>query len=79
MGGGSLPGVPIPSWALAIQAEGISPDRLCAALRLGNPPVITRVHEGAVRVDLRTVLEGEGALVIDALAAIVPRPDSPQG
>jgi len=53
IGGGSLPGQVLPSWALLLRGPG--PQRLLAALRSGNPAVIGRVDDDAVVLDLRTV------------------------
>ena len=53
VGGGSLPGETLPSWAVAL--EGRSPDRLLARLRSGDPPVVGRIEGGRVILDLRTV------------------------
>jgi len=47
VGGGSLPGQVLPSWALSI--AGPSPQRLLAALRDGDRPVIGRVADDAGR------------------------------
>jgi L-seryl-tRNA(Ser) seleniumtransferase len=59
MGSGSLPGKTIPSYALWIKPKHFSPDEYGRKLRVGNPPVFTRIAEGCVVVDLRTVLKGE--------------------
>ena len=53
VGGGSLPGQTLPSWAVAI--DGRAPDRLLARLRAGVPAVIGRIVDGAVVLDIRTV------------------------
>jgi L-seryl-tRNA(Ser) seleniumtransferase len=53
VGGGSLPGQTLPSWAVAI--DGPSPQRLLARLRAGVPAVIGRVVDDVVLLDLRTV------------------------
>jgi L-seryl-tRNA(Ser) seleniumtransferase len=53
VGGGSLPGASMPSFGLAV--AGRSADRLLAALRSGEPPVIGRIESGEVLLDLRTV------------------------
>ena len=68
-GGGSMPGAEIASWALAIEHDDRSPAELQRDLRDGSPPVIARVDEARVLLDLRTVLPGEE----DALAAEVTR------
>ena len=58
IGGGSLPGETLDSWALSISADGagLSPESLLAALRGRATPVIARIGADAVRLDPRTVL-----------------------
>ena len=53
VGGGSLPGETLPSWAVGL--EGGSATRLLAALRRGTPPVVARIESDVVVVDVRTV------------------------
>ncbi|HTK44777.1 MAG TPA: L-seryl-tRNA(Sec) selenium transferase [Patescibacteria group bacterium] len=53
VGGGSLPGQTLASWAVAI--GGLGPDKLLARLRAGAPAVIGRILDGSVLLDLRTV------------------------
>jgi L-seryl-tRNA(Ser) seleniumtransferase len=53
-GGGALPEMTVPSWAVAISAPNA--DRCARQLRLGNPSVFSRVQDGKVLIDLRTVL-----------------------
>jgi L-seryl-tRNA(Ser) seleniumtransferase len=53
VGGGSLPGQTLRSWAVAI--EGAAPQRLLARFREGTPAVIGRVVDDVVLLDLRTV------------------------
>ncbi|MGH3074192.1 MAG: L-seryl-tRNA(Sec) selenium transferase [Gaiellales bacterium] len=53
IGGGSLPGQTLPSWAVAVDADRAT--ELATALRGGTPVVIGRIVEGAVMLDLRTV------------------------
>ncbi|MBC8194559.1 MAG: L-seryl-tRNA(Sec) selenium transferase [Acidimicrobiia bacterium] len=48
-GGGTLPGVEIPSAGLVVQGDHVT------ELRTGTPPVIARVHDGSTVIDLRTV------------------------
>ncbi len=57
VGGGSLPGQQLPSWALALITS--SPDALAHRLRRpAQPgiPIIARIEEGQVLLDARTVL-----------------------
>lgn len=66
-GGGSLPGVPIPSFALAVRSAALPPDRILSLLRANEPPVIARIVEDRVLLDMRTLLEGEERVVLQAL------------
>src|SRR6266702_4382061 len=54
IGGGSLPGQTQPSWAVAFESP--APDRLAAALRHADPPVIGRIEDNRVLLDLRAIL-----------------------
>lgn len=58
-GGGSLPGVDFPTFAVSIKPINISLNELEKRLRFGNPPVIARIKEGALLIDVRTVEEKE--------------------
>ena len=53
VGGGSLPGETLPTSLLAL--PGLSPDRMAARLRAGDPPVIARITQDALVLDPRTV------------------------
>jgi L-seryl-tRNA(Ser) seleniumtransferase len=57
VGGGTFPGVELPSWA--VQLRGSSAPDLVRALRAGDPPVVGRVLDDALLLDLRTVLPGQ--------------------
>ena len=70
LGGGSAPGAVLPTVLLAISCHGLSADELSARLRGNDPAIITRVEEGRVLVDLRTVFPGQDAVVADALVRI---------
>jgi L-seryl-tRNA(Ser) seleniumtransferase len=67
VGGGSLPGETVASAALAVPTP--HPDALLARLRAAATPVVGRIDAGEVLLDPRTVLPGEGALVVAALRA----------
>jgi L-seryl-tRNA(Ser) seleniumtransferase len=55
-GGGSAPGLELPTVLLSIARDGESPDRTEAWLRSLDPPVIARIEHDRVVIDLRTVL-----------------------
>jgi len=63
VGGGAAPTTEVPTALLALVHPALGPDRLAARLRGGSPPVIARVADGRVVLDLRTVPpEAEEAL-----------------
>ena len=63
-GGGTLPGVEIPSVGLSMPGDRVG------ELRAGNPPVIARVADGSTILDLRTVHPNDDAVVAAAVAAL---------
>ena len=68
VGGGSLPGFELESWAIVICAKCGS-ETLASRLRLAPVPVVARVRADAVWIDLRTVEPGEESIVYAALTA----------
>ena len=64
IGGGSVPGRGLPTVLIAISGPA---SRLAAALRHGEPPVISRIEKDACCLDPRTVLKGEDEILIDAV------------
>jgi L-seryl-tRNA(Ser) seleniumtransferase len=54
---------------VALDPSPAGPDRLAGALRSGEPPVVVRVAENRVLLDLRTVLPDEERLLLDAVLA----------
>jgi L-seryl-tRNA(Ser) seleniumtransferase len=75
IGGGSTPGETLASSAIAL--DDAAPDRLAAALRRGDPPIIGRIANGRLLLDLRTVLPEQDALLPELIAAarILAEPD----
>ena len=65
VGGGTFPGVELPGWIvrLAPQEGAGDASELAAALRGGDPPVVARVEDGEVVLDLRTVDPGDDVLL----------------
>jgi len=60
VGGGAAPSSVLPTLVLALTCEGLSADELAARLRGSDPPIIARVDEARVLLDLRTVLHRSG-------------------
>lgn len=69
-GGGSLPLTDIPTTIVTLFPRTMSVNDLEAALRLGNPTIVARIHDGRVVLDPRTLAEHEEALVVARLAEI---------
>jgi L-seryl-tRNA(Ser) seleniumtransferase len=64
-GGGTLPTHEIPSFA--VRLGGKEPELLAEQLRAARPPVIGRVREGRLWLDVRTILPGDEEAVIRAV------------
>ncbi|MGH9055105.1 MAG: L-seryl-tRNA(Sec) selenium transferase, partial [Acidimicrobiales bacterium] len=64
MGGGTLPGVTIPSAGVALAGD------VTAGLRAGDPPVIARVSGGRTICDLRAVAPEQDGALAKAIAAV---------
>ncbi len=57
IGGGATPGQLLQSWLIAIDCDDVvEAERRC---RLSDPPVVTRVEDGRLVIDLRTVFVNE--------------------
>jgi L-seryl-tRNA(Ser) seleniumtransferase len=58
-GGGSTPGQSLPTVLIGVTHSHYGPHDLCALLRRNEPPVITRVEQNQLLIDLRTVFDDE--------------------
>lgn len=65
VGGGALAQKHLASLAIAIPAE--RPDSLAARLRDATPPIVARIAEGELLIDLRTIAPEEDRTVIGTL------------
>jgi L-seryl-tRNA(Ser) seleniumtransferase len=70
IGGGSAPGSQLPTRLVAITYPGLSADDLETRLRAVSTPVIARIDEDRVMLDLRTVRPGDDALLGDLVAEV---------
>ncbi len=70
IGGGSAPGATLPSFAMALTFDGMSAQQLADALRRAETPVIGRVEEERVLLDLRAVFPEQDAQVLTALVGL---------
>ncbi len=71
IGGGAAPSATLPTRVLAVTCKGLSADQLSACLRASDPPVIARVEEGRVLLDLRTVFPDQDEVVTSTLHSIL--------
>jgi L-seryl-tRNA(Ser) seleniumtransferase len=70
IGGGSAPGVELPTWLVAIEKDGASADALEEQLRGLTPPVIARIDRDRVVLDLRTVFAEQDAELTSLFAGL---------
>jgi L-seryl-tRNA(Ser) seleniumtransferase len=70
IGGGAAPSSVLPTRLLALSCTNLSADELAARLRAADPPIIARVEQGRVLLDLRTVFADEDEGLKTALIAI---------
>jgi len=78
LGGGAAPSSVLPTRVLALSCEGLSADEVSARLRGSDPPIIARLEEGRVLLDLRTVFPEQDAVLLSALNRIEAGRDTTQ-
>jgi L-seryl-tRNA(Ser) seleniumtransferase len=72
IGGGAAPSSVLPTRLIALSCDRLSADELAARLRAADPPVIARVEDGRVLLDLRTVFPEQDEAVRASLIALLP-------
>ena len=70
IGGGSAPGATLATRALAVSSPEMSADAIAQRLRTWETPIIARVEDGWVLLDLRTVEPGQDAVLAEALESL---------
>jgi L-seryl-tRNA(Ser) seleniumtransferase len=63
---GSLPTQELATWCIAVKPAVMTLDRLAAALRTGVPPVVGRVQQDRLLLDLRSVLPRQDVALVAA-------------
>jgi L-seryl-tRNA(Ser) seleniumtransferase len=76
IGGGALPDFELPGVGVRVEPEG-SVDALARRLRQGEPPVLARVHRGALLLDPRTLEDEEEIHRLVAAFAALPGGERP--
>jgi L-seryl-tRNA(Ser) seleniumtransferase len=67
VGGGSGPAIHPATVLISLQHASLSADEIQRRLRLSSPPVIARISNGKVLIDLRTVAPEEEPELLDAI------------
>jgi L-seryl-tRNA(Ser) seleniumtransferase len=70
IGGGAAPSALLPTRLIALSHADLSADDLNVRLRASIPPIIARVEDGRVLLDLRTVFPEQDANLVTALASV---------
>src|SRR6266404_1406309 len=70
IGGGAAPSSVLPTRLIALPHAEFGADELCRRLRANDPPIIARVEDGRVLLDLRTVFPQQDATLATALASL---------
>ena len=70
VGGGAAPDAIIPTVVITVSNDRLSADSILAALRRHQPPVIARISEDRVLLDLRTVTPEEELILEQALTSL---------
>jgi L-seryl-tRNA(Ser) seleniumtransferase len=70
IGGGTAPTAVLPTFLISLASEKFSADELLAQLRANRVPIVARVEEGFVLLDLRTVFPEQDRIIAEALIAI---------
>jgi L-seryl-tRNA(Ser) seleniumtransferase len=70
IGGGAAPSAVLPTRLIALTHADLSADELSARLRASTSPVIARVEEGRVLLDLRTVFPEQDTVLVEALNSV---------
>jgi L-seryl-tRNA(Ser) seleniumtransferase len=70
IGGGAAPTATLPTRALTIKSSNLNSDEIAERLRRNDPPIVARVEDNRVLLDLRTVFPEQDELVARALLAL---------
>lgn len=70
IGSGSMSNKKLPTWALGVRSDLISPDELSYQFRMCNPPVFGRVKDGRYLLDCRTIRLDEVKFILRAFEKV---------
>ncbi|MCL2367228.1 MAG: L-seryl-tRNA(Sec) selenium transferase [Oscillospiraceae bacterium] len=72
-GGGSLPNVSLPGWAVSLQPHNISVNELEQKLRLSKTSIIIRIQDDTALISVRTLMPGDDDRIVEMLGAVYDR------
>jgi L-seryl-tRNA(Ser) seleniumtransferase len=75
-GGGALPTGNFPTKTVCVRHERLSANQIESRLRLGKPHIITRIRDGMVIFDPRTLNDGEIGKIVEAVGRIVQKTEN---
>ena len=70
VGGGSAPTSPLPTFLIAVTSSSLSPNDVESFFRQSDPPIVVRIVDDRVLIDLRTVAESEETEIEKALESL---------
>jgi L-seryl-tRNA(Ser) seleniumtransferase len=71
IGGGSCPECRLPTTLIALESISVRPNTIESRLRSQDPPIILRLEEDRVLIDLRTVLSSQESTLIEGLKSAI--------
>lgn len=73
LGGGSVPTQQLRTWCVALAPAAGGVDRLANRLRTGSPPVVGRVQQERLLLDLRAVFPRQDQEIVAAVSGLEPK------
>lgn len=71
VGGGTMPEVELPSFAVVLKHRSLAPEKIARSLRVEHDPaIIVRIQKEEILLDLRCVTEEEEDVILNALQSI---------
>lgn len=70
VGGGSMPTVEIPTYVVRVHSDRISAEKLEKSLRHNIIPIIVRIKDNEILLDLRTIAEADFDIIVEAFKNI---------
>ncbi|HEY7291999.1 MAG TPA: L-seryl-tRNA(Sec) selenium transferase [Vicinamibacterales bacterium] len=69
-GGGSAPGVALPTWLVAVESDRLTASQIDERLRALEPPIVARILRDRVVLDVRTIPPADDEVVIASFARL---------